>query len=308
MPTPFTEHAYSGVDDLTAMQAALASWIQQAGDCGYCHVGDVPHRLYNGLRGRYPLAQMAHLWRLDDEVVAFAACYPRDEGFDAFVSPNQRGGDLERTVLNWAFATCRDWMNREDMADNPVMSDVSSGDEIRAALLIELGFAAEDEPWLNVNERSLLDELPAVDLPEGFTARPATGIEDAAQLAAVHSGAFGSGWTPEVYRDEVMLKPGYAANDELVIIAPDGRFAAFTVTWRDTVNRIGLFEPVGVHEDFQRRGLGRALMAYGLHTLRARGMHTAQVCNERSEAAPAALYRSSGFLPKYEITGYGRQS
>ena len=85
---------------------------------------------------------------------------------------------------------------------------------------------------------------------------------------------------------------------EFVVVAPDGRFAAFTNVWVDDVNRSLLFEPVGTHSDFRRRGLGKALMAHVLQRMRAeRGIECAYVCHAPPSKNPAAaaLYASVGF-------------
>jgi mycothiol synthase len=306
MISDITSREFQGAADLAAMQAALAGWIMGAGNCGYCHIGDLPHRIYNGLRGRYPTEALVRLWRAGGTVLAFSLSSPRMSGFDAFVSPDHRGGALEREVLTWGYETTRRWMDREGKNDSAVITDVDDGDETRSALLLELGFQPDNAPWLVVNERSLDGDLPEIVLPEGYHIRGAVGDEDAEQLAAVHSGAFGSSWTAEIYREEVMHKPGYTPELERVVVAPDGRFAAFCLIWLDERNRLGLFEPVGTHEAFQRMGLGRALLASGLHLMRERGMERAQVCSETDNAASSGLYGAMGFEPLYRVASYLR--
>ncbi|MDQ7024939.1 MAG: GNAT family N-acetyltransferase [Anaerolineae bacterium] len=101
-----------------------------------------------------------------------------------------------------------------------------------------------------------------------------------------------------------MQKPGYCVEREIVVVAPDGQFAAFTETWLDDVNKVGLFEPVGTHKDFQRRGLGRAMMLHTLHEMKSLGMKTAIVGHEINNPASTGLYNSLGFRTKYEITDY----
>ena len=298
--------AYKGADDLHKMQAALANWIHDAGDCGYCHIGDLPHRIYNGLRGQFPVDEMVHLWWHGDELVGFTLAYPRHEAFDAFISPEHRGGDLERTMLEWSYATTRDWMNRADKADKPIIGDADECDHTRAEVLLSLGFKPQDKPWMYINERTLTDDLPIAALPEGFSIRGVHGEEDAEQLSAVHSGAFNSNWTPERYRDQVMRKPGYTPELERIVVAPDGRFAAFCIIWLDDKNKVGIFEPVGTHADFQRQGLGRALLAHGLRLMHERGMTTAQVGSGTKNPAANGLYRAMGFAPRHTITGYYR--
>lgn len=291
-------------DDLPYLQTALAGWIQQAGDCGYCHTGDVPHRIYNGNRGRLPLPDLVRLWEENGTIIGFVIAQPYHDGFDVFLSPAYRGGDCERELLQWAYDTTRRFMNQIERGEKAVMSDVDGGDTSRAPLLLELGFT-QGEHWLNFTERSLSEPIPDNPPPEGFIIRPST-MADYGQLAAVHNGAFGSTWSPELYRDEVMNKPGYSPEREIVVVAPDGRFAAFTVTWLDTVNRVGLFEPVGVHSEFQRRGLGRALMSYAMLAMCEQGIERTQVSHAVDNRASTGLYTSLGFRTKQEVTGYTR--
>lgn len=106
----------------------------------------------------------------------------------------------------------------------------------------------------HLTERSLLAAIPAPALPEGFTIRAAT-MDDAERLAAVRNSAFDAGRSAAAFREEVMRKPGYHPERELLVVAPGGQVAAFTVTWLDELNKVGHFEPVGTHRGFRRRGL-----------------------------------------------------
>lgn len=299
----FESYPYSGAHDLAAMQSALARWIQAAGQCGYCHVGDVAHAIYNGLRGRVPPDQMVRLWRGGETLAVFVLVSRRGD-YDAFVSPEHRGGEVEREALIWGYETARAVIQaKNEETTAPVVTGLDDCDGVRLRLLLDLGYTPYDDPAMLLNVRSLDGDLPEVKLPEGFHIRSVS-VDDAEQLAAVHHGAFGSKWTAEEYREQVMVKPGYDPAREFVAVAPDGRFAAFCVLWRDDLNGIGLFEPVGTHQDFQRRGLGRALMARGLQAMRAWGLKTAHVINEADNEASGGLYRSAGFAPKHKIVWY----
>ena len=97
--------------------------------------------------------------------------------------------------------------------------------------------------------RSLAVPIPESVLPQGFTIRSVEGEHEARALGVVHSGAFGSTWTADAYR-AVMRTPGFHVDRELVVVAPDGRLAAFAVYWVDPVSGTGLFEPVGCHRIF----------------------------------------------------------
>lgn len=294
----FTAREYRGADDLVVMQQALADWIHESGGCGYDHIGDLPHRFYNGLRGRYPREEMIRLWHRNGALAGFAQANPKMGLYDARISPDFRGGNLEYEVLSWGTATLRDWMDREGAHDKPVMTDAYVCDAERRACLVELGYQSSEKPWVVLNERLLDNDLPDIILPGGFSIRSVTEA-DAAAVAAVHKSAFNVPWTTELYLNEVMRQPGYDPNLEHVVVAPGGSFAAFCFTWLDTINGIGQFEPVGTHKDYHRKGLGRALMTYGLKIMQQRGMRAAQVCNTTDNSAAEGLYRAMGFKSKF---------
>ena len=113
----FTRRGYQGADDLAAMQQALAGWIRDSGGCGYEHVGDLPHRIYNGLRGRYPRHEVIRLWYSGADLVGFALVYPRHGLYDVRISPAHRANSLEREVLNWATTNLRTWRDTANVAE-----------------------------------------------------------------------------------------------------------------------------------------------------------------------------------------------
>ncbi|MEZ4619615.1 MAG: hypothetical protein R2867_29485 [Caldilineaceae bacterium] len=153
-----------------------------------------------------------------------------------------------------------------------------------------------------VNRAPLVD-LPEPVLPAGYTIRATTGVDEVAALVAVHVGAFGSTWTPELYR-KVMESPGYAAEREFVVVAPDGAFAALTVTWHDEVNRTGLFEPVGTHRDLPTPWPGQGAAfdgdaqdgCYGAGTC-----HCGQRRQQRSLAQSLPLLRVPALAPRRRL-------
>jgi mycothiol synthase len=158
---------------------------------------------------------------------------------------------------------------------------------------------------MNDTRRDLNEPIASPELPEGYQIRPST-MADYEQLAAVHSGAFNSNWNPEIYRDEVMAKPGYAPEREMVVVAPDGRFAAFLIYWLDEVNKVGYFGPVGAHSDFHRKGLTRALMNHTLCLMKEQGMKEAEVGHETDNPASTNLYASVGFKLHRRIWSYSK--
>jgi ribosomal protein S18 acetylase RimI-like enzyme len=92
-----------------------------------------------------------------------------------------------------------------------------------------------------------------------------------------------------------MRSPVYAGERDIVAVTAEGRIAAAAVHWLDAVNGIGYFEPVGVHPDFQRRGLGRVVLFDSLRRMQAAGLTQASVCCEAADPRAVAFYQSCGF-------------
>jgi ribosomal protein S18 acetylase RimI-like enzyme len=272
--------------------------------CGCPHPGDVLHFMSNTLRGRN-LAQHLYLWEDEaEEIFALVLLYPaRFAGFDLLVHPRRRGGEVERVLIAWSEQAEWGLVQQSGGDQREIGSDVMECDGIRAALLGEAGYKASAEPYMCYTTRSLQTSIPEAPLPDGFTMRAVVGEEDAELLREVHSGSFGSQWQPGEYWN-VMRTPGFQVECELVVVTPDGRFAAFLVYWLDPISQSGLFEPVGCHQEFQRRGLSKALMVEGMRRMVAQGMRTAMVRYLARNAAASALYGSAGFTTKYAIADF----
>ena len=101
-----------------------------------------------------------------------------------------------------------------------------------------------------------------------------------------------------------MRTPGFKVQHELVVVAPDERFAAFLVYWLDPISRSGLFEPVGCHPDFRRLGLTKVLMLEALRRMAEVGMKTALVGYKATNTAAEKLYTSVGFTKHFETIDY----
>jgi GNAT superfamily N-acetyltransferase/heme-degrading monooxygenase HmoA len=292
---------YAGEADLKLLQDFNSAAIAVTDHCGYLHPGDIPHHLYSGNR-QYDPAEVMTIWDDDQGMAAWLLVGPRHRSYDAQVRPDLRGGDFEREVLEYADERTVELMRRCDIPGDCIYADAFRGDTARAELLAALGWEPDDElPY--VLNRTPIGSINLPALPEGYSFRSAKGVEDAAALAEVHKASFGVDWTPESYR-QVMESPGYAPERELVIQAPDGTFAAFTVIRYDHLNRIGLFEPVGTHQDHRRRGLGRAVILYGMQQMAAAGMELATVAHFGDNDAARGLYQACGFKPWYLVDGY----
>ena len=295
---------YTGEADLKLLQDFNAAGIAATDHCGYLHPGDIPHHIYNGNK-YYDPAEIMTIWEDDHGLAAWLLADPSHKSFDAQVRPDLRGGDLEREVLEYAYDRTLDLMQRYNIASDCLYADAFRGDTARIEVLTALGWEPDEELPYILN-RTEINAIAVPALPDGYSFQSAKGVEDAPALADIHNAAFSPNWTPELYR-KVMESPGYGAERELVIKSPDGYFVAFSIIWYDHLNCTGLFEPVGTHKDHRRRGLGRAIILYGLQQMAATGMKFATVAHFGDNEAAKGLYQSCGFKPWHILDGYIKQ-
>ena len=147
-----------------------------------------------------------------------------------------------------------------------------------------------------------LDELPTIQLPDGFTVQGVRNLDDGRLRAAVTHGAFRPNDDWEGYSAEYAKFIGSAVYDgerDLFVRSPDSRGASACGIWFDPVNAVELFEPVATHLDFQGKGLGKAVMAAG--------MRRAIVGFDPNNAAALALYTSMWFRASCYFVMYRKE-
>jgi ribosomal protein S18 acetylase RimI-like enzyme len=161
---------------------------------------------------------------------------------------------------------------------------VARDDDVKLLnLLPRSGFARVEQryglTWMNAGDRS----APAA-VPDGYT------LVDRDRADGPHPMRLRNGEGVEARLRQCSL---YDASLDLAIEASDGRVAGYALFWFDPVTGVGLVEPMRVEEEFQRRGLARALLTEGLDRLAKRGARRLKV-GYGTEAA-RRLYTGVGF-------------
>lgn len=168
------------------------------------------------------------------------------------------------------------------------------------ALLERHGFIQEALRSVHM-VRSLYDPIPAPHLPAGFSIRHVTGEHEVDALVALHRAAFGTEHMTVEERLAMMRVPDYELELDLVVVAPDGRLAAYCMVSISkeenarTGRNEGYTDPVATHPDFQRRGLARALLLTGLRALQQRGIDTACLGTSSENVAMQRTAQAAGF-------------
>ena len=248
------------------------------------------------LAGTRPWEQDVRLW--EDGTGRLLGVVHPEGGDDVWLEIHPHFRHLEPEMFDWSEGHCRAAL---------LDTFVYDYDRERAALLAGRGYRNLGLDGY-LRRRELDGPLPDGPLPPGYTVRSArAGVaEDRAHYAQVENRAFDVEFhTPETIAVR-QRAPTYRPDLDLVVVAPDSTFAAFTIVWYDEANRYAVFEPVGTHPDHRRRGLASAVMAEGLRRLGALGATVAYV---GAGPGPAAnrLYESLGFVDSDQVHHWQRE-
>jgi ribosomal protein S18 acetylase RimI-like enzyme len=275
--------SWRGYDDLRAMQRLAEECRRLIGPQARWHVGDIAwgFRQHSGREDEWRV----RLWEEGEDIVAWSWLRAETGTLDHDVHPHRR--DLLDQLLSEPDA-------RE--------ASVVHGDNETLVALDRHGFTKRGDE-MQMNERSLAGIEDPPSLPSGFRYR-AVGANDLAERVAVHRDVWAPSRVTEESYANVMAQWPYRASLDCVVEAPDGTFAAYCLVWADDQNSVAELEPVGVREEFRRRGLGAAVCAFALHRAAQEGCTDAIVYCATEPAR--ALYRSLGFEHHTDFVGYKR--
>ena len=134
---------------------------------------------------------------------------------------------------------------------------------------------------------------PILPCPLALQSAPWPARNEVDAYVELHQAVFGSKNMTPAWRARTLARPEYRPDLDLVAVAPDGRLAAFCICW---LNRgpggevSGQVEPLGVHADFRRQGLGRTILVEGLRRLQEHGAASVAVETDNYRDAAFALY------------------
>ena len=276
---------YAGEEDYGHMRRLLIDVLGRGGLPVYATIGDIDW--WRAMDTDLPL-EVIQLWFDGDRPVAFA--WPVDDQVDCVVHPDYPA--LHDETLTWGEEEYRRRMGRQP--EKPLRAWSYTGDTVRTAALAARGYRRTDDGLVFYTQPVVAAESPP--LPAGYAFDHVRGEADVARRVAVHRNAFApSRMTADKMRT-VMATPTYRPELDLVIVAPDESYAAFTLIWLDEANRAGVYEPVGVASEHQRRGLGYAIMREGIRRLSQFGAQTVCVQTGFDNTAAQALYEKAGFV------------
>lgn len=297
---------YRDRNDWDKMMALLSEGRRAHNGTFYVHTGDVRWWLF------YPnteaeFGQTIFLWETEERLLAWVLFTPDEGYYDLFLSPELRGTAKADELARWCETTLTKRVQALDGTKLRVMW-IDQNDRAVIDPLVSRGFKPGNFDLWHFARR--LADLPKPKLPDGCRVEHVKDADDARRRATASHAAFKSKRTFEEYwpRYESFTRSRvYEPKHDLMLVAPDGRCAAFCIYWLDEANKVGLFEPVGTHPDFQRMGMGKALLTVALHQMKAAGMETANVCAKPDNPAAVGLYESVGFQKDCYLSSFEKK-
>lgn len=243
----------------------------------------------------------ARVFEREGELVGWARLTP---GYDRIRQMGVR--DVAPPNLVWAI----DWRDpanlevlsdivgwAESRSDEPFTTSYADSDERSAGVLRELGYIADpSEPFgVYLWQRLLRDDDPTLD---GYRFTTMADVDDPELRAEAHRVAWdGSTRTADDVRSTMDQWP-YRADLDIIVLTNDGHPAGSATIWFDGSYDYGEFEPVGTASTHRGRGLGAAMLRFGLARLRAAGAAHAVVGARGDDdyPVPRHLYATVGFV------------
>ncbi|ACL69291.1 GNAT family N-acetyltransferase [Halothermothrix orenii] len=181
---------------------------------------------------------------------------------------------------------------------------IPAGDSKREAIAIKRGYRkANWEEWVS--------EIPVsrkvdITLPEGFSIVDGSNLTDF-EKGRAHARAFEYINKP-IYKNRAIeaykllrQTPDYRFDLDLYIISDTGDVVSFTTIWYDSVNKIGILEPVGTVPEYRRRGLASSVIGECIRRIEKEGAEKTYVWTNKE------FYLSIGFEQKYKMNVWEKE-
>jgi mycothiol synthase len=284
-----THRPYQGEDD----QPLMLSLARQY-PADHLYVLDLPYRLSSWALD-YP--ENAHLWfDAGDTLVGWAVLQPPFWTIDITCRPDM-ARELYGDILAWADDRARQIVKTP--AGLPAWYVNVFADQADIIHILEAAGLANqadvgEDSWSKVFMHRPGD-LPVRDyrIPPGFTIRSLAGEAEVEAYVALHQAVFETKNMTVAWRQRTLQQSSYRPDLDVVVVAPNGRLAAFCIGWLYGKN--GQIEPLGCHAEYRRYALGRIALAEVLRRLQAAGSEQIVVETDNYRNTAMKLYEHMGF-------------
>lgn len=226
----------------------------------------------------------AHYWKTEtDQVVGlFISEYGKDDFF-IVVHPNFWA--LFSEILKWGFEC---WARGK----SKISTAVYTYDQQKIAWLMDASFY-EDGHEANVRTYRLRHYDFSYDLKPDFKLLTFSEYGNYESRVKLVHNAFNNPAYSEARLRSLQSSPGYQAELDLVIVNHQGKCIAYCMGWVEENNpKSGYIEPMGVHSDYRRKGLGTALAKECFKRLDNLGVESVTIASHAEPNVSNFLYES----------------
>ncbi len=249
------------------------------------------------------LEKMTGLWETAQGKVAGLVTIEHPDlthpGFgEFFIQRHPEHLDLLPEMLDFAKANLR------DPGQNRLFTYIEPDEQPLSQLLRDRGFIPDPEDRatesiLTLNHAQLPERK---SLPNGFGLRSMADDNDLAKRCKAFGLAFDHPdpieWPSLISYESLQQAPDYHKDQDIVVVAPDGEFAAFCLIWYDEKNKLASLEPVGTQPPYRRMGLAREAVLEAIRRVTAKGAQQVAVGSDQ------AFYTQLGFKPSVNRIRY----
>ena len=148
--------------------------------------------------------------------------------------------------------------------------------------------------------RPNLDELPPIDVPEGYEVRTYQPGDDAVWADVINRSFGGDQRTAASARQAIMDRPQFAP-DRLFFVTKDGVAAGTACAWYkdEFPSGTGYLHMIGVVPEHQGHGLGRLLVNLVLDCFKRNGFREVVLNTDDFRVPAIKSYLRAGFEPVY---------
>jgi mycothiol synthase len=240
-----------------------------------------------------------HVWLdTDSRLLGYAYLNPSNYLFFETIACSQRV-ELEGEMMQWGEMHLRQ-TNGAPHQSLVLASICVERNQNRMTTLEQYGFVLQLHNAVDMR-RPLHLPLASVMLPTGFTIRPLIGEHEVVDLVALHYAAFQTQHLTVGDRLVMMRAPGYELNRDLVVVDANSKLVAYCTCWisreenEGQYERVGNTDPIAIHPDVQRQGIGRALLIACCHLLADHGADWACLSTSSQNGAMLGLAEAVGF-------------
>lgn len=231
-----------------------------------------------------------------------AILYSDEDAIRAVVIPEYDGGaflqcapddvDAQEVLIDWAIEN----LVQNQEGKNWIEIWCNENDFSRQKILQRKGFVPTGSHQ-NRRHQKLIQPKELIPLPAGYSLRNVEATDsDYEKMANLLNAAFNRTFhSAEEYRNFATLAPSYKSELEIVVVAPNGEFAAHAGFTAHETESFVVVEPVCTQPEHQNLGLARIAIAEGLNRCLKMGITDAYIEAWYSNPVSNHVYDSMGF-------------